>query len=158
MIITKERVNEIGVLKAIGLPNSKIVTQFLSESIFMASLGFVVCILITLVAGPMMQTMLIESGSNDVSSTEEESTPQRVNPLNKTTSAYLPPSSTWPISQSYARVLFYGFNHFVGVFCRRKEYSYEFWINDFNWNNWSALSHIGGIENATSASIEVRMR
>ncbi len=62
VIITKERVNEIGVLKAIGLPNSKIVTQFLSESIFMASLGFVVCILITLVAGPMMQTMLIESG------------------------------------------------------------------------------------------------
>ena len=80
VIITKERVNEIGVLKAIGLPNSKIVTQFLSESIFMASLGFVVCILITLVAGPMMQTMLIESGSNDASSTEEESTPQQFQP------------------------------------------------------------------------------
>ena len=80
VIITKERVNEIGVLKAIGLPNSKIVTQFLSESIFMASLGFIVCILITLVAGPMMQTMLIESGSNDASSTEEESTPQQFQP------------------------------------------------------------------------------
>ena len=37
-----------------------------------------------------------------------------------------------------------------------KEYSYEFWINDFDWNNWSALSQLG-IENATSASIEVRM-
>ncbi len=80
VIITKERVNEIGVLKAIGLPNSKIVTQFLSESIFMASLGFVVCILITLVAGPMIQTMLIESGSNDASSAEEESTPQQFQP------------------------------------------------------------------------------
>ena len=109
----------------------------------MASLGFVVCILITLVAGPMMQTMLIESGSNDESSTEEESTSQQFQPSN---------------SQSYARVLFYGFNHLVGVFCRRKEHSYKFWINDFDWNNWSALSHIGGIENATSASIEVRMR
>ena len=65
VIITKERVNEIGVLKAIGLPNTKIVTQFLSESIFMASSGFFVCIVITLVAGPMMQTMLIESGSDD---------------------------------------------------------------------------------------------
>ena len=80
VIITKERVNEIGVLKAIGLPNSKIVEKFLSESIFMASLGFIVCILITLVAGPMMQTMLIESGSNDASSTEEESTPQQFQP------------------------------------------------------------------------------
>ena len=90
VIITKERVNEIGVLKAIGLPNSKIVTQFLSESIFMASLGFIVCILITLVAGPMMQTMLIESGSNDASSTEK----------NQSTTV-----STWPNSQSYARVL-----------------------------------------------------
>jgi len=80
VIITKERVNEIGVLKAIGLPNSKIVIQFLSESIFMASFGFVVCILVTLVAGPMMQTMLIESGSNDASSTEDESTPQQFQP------------------------------------------------------------------------------
>ena len=76
VIITKERVNEIGVLKAIGLPNSKIVTQFLSESIFMASLGFVVSILITLVAGPMIQTMLIESGSDDSSSSEQGSSPQ----------------------------------------------------------------------------------
>ena len=80
VIITKERVNEIGVLKAIGLPNSKIVTQFLSESIFMASFGFVVCILVTLVAGPMMQTMLIESGSNDGSSTEDDLTPQQFQP------------------------------------------------------------------------------
>ena len=46
VIITKERVNEIGVLKPLASPNSKIVTQFLSESIFMAS-GFAVCILIT---------------------------------------------------------------------------------------------------------------
>ena len=76
VIITKERVNEIGVLKAIGLPNTKIVTQFLSESIFMASLGFFVCIVITLVAGPMMQTMLIESGSDDSSSSEQGSSPQ----------------------------------------------------------------------------------
>jgi len=76
VIITKERVKDIGVLKAIGLPNSKIVTQFLSESIFMASLGFVVCILITLVAGPMIQTMLIESGSDDSSSSEQGSSPQ----------------------------------------------------------------------------------
>ena len=76
VIITKERVNEIGVLKAIGLPNTKIVTQFLSESIFMASLGFLVCIVITLVAGPMMQTMLIESGSDDSSSSEQGSSPQ----------------------------------------------------------------------------------
>ena len=76
VIITKERVNEIGVLKAIGLPNTKIVTQFLSESIFMASLGFFVCIVITLVAGPMMQTMLIESGSDDSSTSEQGSSPQ----------------------------------------------------------------------------------
>ena len=98
VIITKERVNEIGVLKAIGLPNSKIVTQFLSESIFMASLGFVVCILITLVAGPMMQTMLIESGSNDASSTEEESTPQQFQPgqiLNPTPESSSMDSITW---------------------------------------------------------------
>ena len=46
-------------------------TQFLSESIFMASLGFFVCIVITLVAGPMMQTMLIESGSDDSSTSEQ---------------------------------------------------------------------------------------
>ena len=73
---TKERVNEIGVLKAIGLPNSKIVKQFLSESIVMACFGFVVCILVTLVAGPMMQTILIESGSNDTSSNDQDSNQQ----------------------------------------------------------------------------------
>ena len=76
VIITKERVNEIGVLKAIGLPNSKIVKQFLSESIVMACFGFVVCILVTLVAGPMMQTILIESGSNDTSSNDQDSNQQ----------------------------------------------------------------------------------
>ena len=86
VIITKERVNEIGVLKAIGAKFENH-HQFLSESIFMASLGFVVCIFITLVAGPMMQTMLIESGSNDTSTSEVESTPQqfqRVQILNPT--------------------------------------------------------------------------
>ena len=110
----------------------------------MASLGFVVCILITLVAGPMMQTMLIESGSNDASSTEEESTPQQFQP-----SQILNPT---PESSSMDSITSLEFS------VDGKEYSYEFWINDFDWNNWSALSHIGGIENATSASIEVRMR
>ena len=42
----------------------------------MACFGFVVCILVTLVAGPMMQTILIESGSNDTSSNDQDSNQQ----------------------------------------------------------------------------------
>ena len=105
VIITKERVNEIGVLKAIGLPNSKIVTQFLSESIFMASLGFVVCILITLVAGPMKQT----SSLNQVQMMHHQ---QKKNQLHKV--------STWPNSQSYARVSSMDFS------VDGREHSYDF--------------------------------
>ena len=86
------------------LPNLKIITQFLSESIFMASLGFVVCIFITLVAGPMMQTMLIESGSNDTSTSEVESTPQQISTLSN--------------PQPYSRIKLHGFNYLVGFFSR----------------------------------------
>ena len=115
----------------------------MSESIFMASLGFVVCILITLVAGPMMRLCSL----NQVQMMHHQ---QKKNQLHN--------SFNLAKFSILRQSLFYGFNQLVGVFCRRKEHSYEFWINDFDWNNWSALSHIGGIENATSASIEVRMR
>ena len=65
VVITKERVNEIGVLKAIGLPNSKIIRIIFGRINFHGVIAVVVAFFITLVADCVGAIALIESGSND---------------------------------------------------------------------------------------------
>ena len=59
ILVTRERTREIGVLKAIGFKNSKIMAQFFTESMTLATLGFIVGVALTLVAGPSIANMFL---------------------------------------------------------------------------------------------------
>jgi putative ABC transport system permease protein len=65
ILITRERFREIGVLKAIGFKNSKIITQLLTESMTLAALGFVVGLLIVALIGPSISSIMVDSGTQD---------------------------------------------------------------------------------------------
>jgi len=52
ILVTRERIQEIGVLKAVGFKNSRIVTQFLTESVTFATIGFVIGVVLAMLAGP----------------------------------------------------------------------------------------------------------
>jgi putative ABC transport system permease protein len=65
ILITRERFREIGVLKAIGFRNSKIISQLLTESMTLAALGFVVGILIVALIGPSISSIMVDSGTQD---------------------------------------------------------------------------------------------
>jgi len=69
ILITRERIREIGVLKAIGFKNSKIVSQLVTESVTLATLGFIVAVVFVLIAGPSISSMMMETGTNDEQST-----------------------------------------------------------------------------------------
>jgi len=59
VLITRERIKEIGILKAIGFKNSKIISQFLTESMALAIIGFVVGIAMTMVMGPYIANTVL---------------------------------------------------------------------------------------------------
>ncbi len=63
MLVTRERIREIGVLKAIGFRNSRIMAQFFTESMTLATIGFVVGVLLTLVAGSNIASLFIGASS-----------------------------------------------------------------------------------------------
>lgn len=63
ILVTRERMKEIGVLKALGFRNSKIVTQFIVESMTLATIGFVIGIIMTVVAGPYISAALLQTSS-----------------------------------------------------------------------------------------------
>jgi putative ABC transport system permease protein len=65
ILITRERFREIGVLKAIGFRNSKIIAQLLTESMTLAALGFVVGLLIVAIIGPSISSIMVSSGTQD---------------------------------------------------------------------------------------------
>jgi putative ABC transport system permease protein len=65
ILITRERFREIGVLKAIGFRNSKIISQLLTESMTLAALGFVVGLLIVALVGPSISSIMVDSGTQD---------------------------------------------------------------------------------------------
>jgi putative ABC transport system permease protein len=65
ILITRERFREIGVLKAIGFRNSKIISQLMTESMTLAALGFVVGLLIVALAGPSISSIMVDSGTQD---------------------------------------------------------------------------------------------
>jgi putative ABC transport system permease protein len=64
ILVTRERIKEIGVMKAIGFKNSRIMSQFLTESITLAAIGFVVGIIITVTAGPFISSALLGTSSS----------------------------------------------------------------------------------------------
>jgi len=61
VLITRERIQEIGVLKAIGFKDSRILSQFFVESSVLATIGFVVALVFALVAGPSIQSFMVEN-------------------------------------------------------------------------------------------------
>ncbi len=63
ILITRERTKEIGVLKAIGFKNSNIMAQFFTESMTLAALGFVVGVVIVMVAGPAIAGVMLGTGT-----------------------------------------------------------------------------------------------
>jgi putative ABC transport system permease protein len=65
ILITRERFREIGVLKAIGFRNSKIIAQLMTESMTLAALGFVVGLLIVALVGPSISSIMVDSGTQD---------------------------------------------------------------------------------------------
>ena len=65
ILITRERFREIGVLKAIGFRNSKIIAQLLTESMTLAALGFIVGLLIVAFIGPSISSIMVDSGTQD---------------------------------------------------------------------------------------------
>ncbi len=69
ILITRERIREIGVLKAIGFKNSKIISQLVTESVTLATLGFFVGVAFVIIAGPSISSMMIETGTVDQQST-----------------------------------------------------------------------------------------
>ncbi|MBI5000158.1 MAG: FtsX-like permease family protein [Euryarchaeota archaeon] len=64
VLVTRERIREIGVLKAVGFKNSKIISQFLIESVTLASIGFVVGIALTMLAGPYIASGLLGASAS----------------------------------------------------------------------------------------------
>jgi putative ABC transport system permease protein len=74
IMIVRERRREIGVIKAIGGTNRKVITQFVSEALTLTVIGSIVGLgLGILVSGPMTQSLV----SNQSSSTASTNTPSR---------------------------------------------------------------------------------
>ena len=64
IMIVRERRREIGVIKALGSSNMRIVGQFMSEAITLTIVGAVLGILIGVVAGNPLTQMLVSSSNN----------------------------------------------------------------------------------------------
>lgn len=64
VMIVRERRREIGVLKAIGASNLKVVTQFASEAVTLTCLGAVVGIILGVVAGNPITKLLVNNSTS----------------------------------------------------------------------------------------------
>lgn len=69
IMIVRERRREIGVIKAIGASNAKVVTQFMTEAITLTVMGSVIGVAIGALAGNPITHMLV---TNSTSSTSPE--------------------------------------------------------------------------------------
>lgn len=68
VMIVRERRREIGVLKAIGASNIKVVTQFMAEAITFTSLGAVIGVVLGVVGGSPITKVLVDNASSSASS------------------------------------------------------------------------------------------
>lgn len=59
MFVMSRRVKEIGLLKALGYGNGRILGQLLSESLIIASIGFPLAIFLTYLVGPALTALLL---------------------------------------------------------------------------------------------------
>lgn len=58
VVATRERIREIGLMKALGFRNSRIVLQSFSESMLLAALGFLVSLVVFELLAPSLQNLL----------------------------------------------------------------------------------------------------
>ena len=75
LMIVRERRREIGVFKAIGASNVKIVSQFMAEAVTLTILAAVVGILISLAAAEPITRTLVNNSTSSSSSTSSVQTP-----------------------------------------------------------------------------------
>lgn len=68
VMIVRERRREIGVIKAIGASNLKIMSQFMAEAVTLTMLGAVVGIVLGVVAGNPITKMLVNNSSSSTAS------------------------------------------------------------------------------------------
>lgn len=69
MMVVRERRREIGVFKAIGASNTKIVTQFISEAVTLTTLGLVAGLIIGVVAAAPVTQALVKNSTSSESQT-----------------------------------------------------------------------------------------
>jgi putative ABC transport system permease protein len=71
IMIVRERRREIGVYKAIGASNAKIMLQFVSEAVTLTLLAMVAGVIIGAVAANPTTKMLVNNSSNDTATTQQ---------------------------------------------------------------------------------------
>lgn len=72
IMIVRERRREIGVAKAIGAPNTKIMLQFMTEAITLTVLGAVIGIALGVVAGSPITKMLVTNSTSSATDTMQQ--------------------------------------------------------------------------------------
>lgn len=76
IMIVRERRREIGVIKAIGGTNQKVITQFITEALTLTIIGSIVGLALgILVSGPMTNSLVSSNQSSNPSSTSSTRTP-----------------------------------------------------------------------------------
>lgn len=75
MMIVRERRREIGVMKAIGASNVKIMGQFIVEAITLTVLGLVIGIIIGIAAAAPLTKTLVQTSSSSTTSTSQQGGP-----------------------------------------------------------------------------------
>ncbi|MDA4136128.1 MAG: ABC transporter permease [Thaumarchaeota archaeon] len=63
-LVMSRRTKEVGLLKALGYGNGRILGQVLSESLIIALIGFPLAILLTYIAGPALSSILLSEASS----------------------------------------------------------------------------------------------
>ncbi|HVU59948.1 MAG TPA: FtsX-like permease family protein [Candidatus Saccharimonadales bacterium] len=74
IMIVRERRREIGILKAIGASNTRVILQFMSEAVTLTLAGAVIGVLIGIAGGNPVTNMLVSSSTTTASTTSDGAT------------------------------------------------------------------------------------